>query len=89
MSENPFDKLEKQLEQEEWPQTYLFKFISPGDEKSIARVVALFENQNEIAFRPSNKGNFTSITIKEVMLCAKEVIEIYKKAAEIKGVITL
>lgn len=89
MSEDPFEKLLLQLEQEEWPQTYLFKFISPGDEKTIAMVVALFENQNEIAFRPSKNGNFTSITVKEVMLSAKEVIEIYRKASTIKGVITL
>lgn len=87
--EDPFKKLLEQLEKETWPSVYLFKFIVPNDKETMARVIALFESQNEMAFHDSSKGNYTSITVKELMLSAESVIEIYRKAAEIKGVITL
>jgi hypothetical protein len=86
---DPFEKLYTQLQLESWPLVYLFKFIVPNNEKTIAEVIALFENQNEIAYRNSQNGNFVSITIKELMLNPESVIEIYRKSAEIKGVISL
>jgi len=38
---------------------------------------------------PSSNGNYMSITVKEVMMSVDDIIKIYEKAAEIKGVITL
>lgn len=84
-----FEKLYKQLEQEDWPRLYFFKFIAPSDSRTIALVTGLFENENNITMRPSRKGNYTSISVKEVMMSAASVIDVYKKAAQIKGVISL
>lgn len=84
-----FEKLYKQLEQEDWPRMYFFKFIAPSDSRTIALVTNLFEDENNITLRPSRKGNYISISVKEVMMDADSVIEVYEKAAQIKGVISL
>lgn len=84
-----FDKLQEQLLLQEWPNIYLFKFIVPNDNEKIAKVNSLFDENCEITMYPSSKGNYMSITVKEVMLSVNDIIAIYNKAAQIKGVITL
>lgn len=84
-----FEKLFEQLEQEDWPKLYLFKFIAPSDSRTIALVTNIFNDENNITMRPSKKGTYTSISVKEVMTSAESVIEKYEKAAQIKGVISL
>jgi putative lipoic acid-binding regulatory protein len=84
-----FEKLNEQLEELEWPAVYYFKFIAPNEPKMIALVTQLFNSESDINMRPSRKGNYTSINIKEVMVSAAAVIEIYKEAAKIKGLISL
>ncbi|PKR80255.1 DUF493 domain-containing protein [Brumimicrobium salinarum] len=86
---NQFDQLEKQLEKEDWPSLYLFKFIAPSDNKKIAMVTSIFNENSDINMRPSKKGTYTSISVKEVMMSAENVIKVYKKAAKIKGVIII
>lgn len=87
--EGVFDKLRTQLEQEEWPNVYLFKFIVPNNSEHIARVNALFGEEAEIQSQPSRNGNFVSISIKEMMLDVNSIIAIYEKSSEIKGLIAL
>jgi len=84
-----FDKLKIQLDQQEWPRLYLFKFIAPSDNHKIALVTTMFDDKSDIKMRPSKKGNYTSISVKEVMMGADRVIEVYEKAAKIDGVIVL
>ena len=84
-----FDKLKEQLEQEDWPSVYLFKFIVPNDDAIIKKITSMFNDKTEVKKRPSKKGNYISISIKKVMLNAEKVIEIYEASAKIKGVITL
>jgi hypothetical protein len=87
--EGQFDKLKAQLEQEEWPSLYMFKFISPSDNQKIALITNMFNETSDINLRPSSKGNYTSISVKEIMMSAGRVIEIYEKTALIKGVIII
>lgn len=84
-----FDSLRAQLELLEWPNVYLFKFIMPNDKIKIAQITALFDSNAQLSFQPSGKGNYTSISVKTVMLSVDEIITIYKLASAIKGVITL
>jgi putative lipoic acid-binding regulatory protein len=86
---NPFDKLRKQLEEQDWPSVYFFKFICPSDPETVAKVTSLFDDQSNIAMRPSKNGNYMSISSKEVMMSAADVIAIYEESAKIKGVISL
>lgn len=84
-----FEKLKAQLELQEWPSVYLFKFIAPNQSEIVARVSALFEDGTDLQYYPSRNGNYISISAKEMMLDVESIMEKYLKAAEIKGVISL
>lgn len=88
--EDKFKKLKIRLEELTWPQVYYFKFICPSDPETIAKVTALLNDSSEdLNIRPSRKGNYVSISAKEVMTSASAVIEVYEESAKIKGVISL
>ena len=87
--QSPFDGLKHKLEQEEWPSTYMFKFIMPNDNESISKLLNIFGTANKQQLHNSRKGNYVSITIEELMMSAEDVIDKYEKAAQLKGVISL
>lgn len=89
MEKDLFDGLRNQLDGLEWPAIYFFKFICPSDDKVIAKIVGMFDANSDVNFQPSKNGRYTSISIKEVMLNTEDIIDIYKAASEIKGVMTL
>ncbi|MDG1347888.1 MAG: DUF493 family protein [Crocinitomicaceae bacterium] len=84
-----FDKLKAQLDQEEWPNVYLFKFIVENTPAQIARATSLFDETADISFHESKNGKFVSVTVKEMMLSSEAIISRYEKAAKIKGLISL
>jgi putative lipoic acid-binding regulatory protein len=87
---DPFVKLKEQLEKESsWPLVYMFKFIIPADNKKLALVQNLFSSEAVISEKTSGKGNYISITVKEVMLDADSIISVYLLASKIEGVISL
>jgi putative lipoic acid-binding regulatory protein len=86
---DPFDKLRSQLGEQEWPAVYFFKFISPGDDATLAKVTGLFNKESELNLRPSRNGKYISVSVKEVMMSPDDIIAVYQKAAKIKGVISL
>ncbi len=82
-----YDKLKASSD---WPKIYMFKFICPANNEVIAKIQELFNaKEAQISMRSSRKGNYISFTAKEMMMNPEAVIERYKKAAEIKGVISL
>jgi hypothetical protein len=87
--EDIFGKLRAQLEQEEWPAVYFFKFIVPNDAEKLALVTSIFNDNNDIVLHQSKNGNFVSVSVKELMLDVDSIIRIYEEAAKIKGVISL
>lgn len=89
MSNDPFDKLREQLALQEWPNVYFFKFIVPNDPHSLAQASALFNETAEISFHESKTGKYISVGAKEMMLDVDSIIEVYVRAALIKGVISL
>ncbi|MFN5910626.1 MAG: DUF493 family protein [Bacteroidota bacterium] len=84
-----FGKLKHQLEQEEWPAVYFFKFIVPNDPEKLALITSIFNDNNDIVLHQSKNGNFVSVSVKELMLDVDSIIRIYEEAAKIKGVISL
>jgi len=84
-----FENLKAQLDALEWPSVYLFKFIVPNDNEKMALVSALFDENANISYHASSKGNYVSVSVKEVMLSGDSVIEIYEKAVKIEGIISL
>ena len=96
MATHSFDELQKKLEEtiHSFPYVYLFKFIIKADNKAMALVEVMFSNDAEIIQKQSSKGNYISISVKQVVLSVDEIIaqliiSIYKKASEIEGVIIL
>ena len=73
----------------EWPQNYMFKFIVPADMNKIARVESLFHESAVIYRKESKNGNFISITAKQNMDNAEQIIEIYKNATKIENIVSL
>ena len=84
-----FDQLKEQLALQEWPDIYLFKFIVPNTPEMLARAAGLFGDTADIAFHESKTGKFISVSAKEMMLNVDSIIEVYERAAAIKGLIAL
>ena len=84
-----FESLKTQLEQTDFPQVYFFKFIVPNKNDNVARVSAFYSSDTQVKMKPSSSGKFISISAKQVMLSADEIIGIYKKASAIDGIISL
>lgn len=90
MAQEGFDKLKQRLDEvHDWPSVYMFKFIMEPKDEIIERVEALFPEQAEIQRRYSKGGKYLSLSVKEVMVSSQEVLNRYKKASEIDGVIML
>lgn len=91
MAASTFDELRKKLEEsiKSFPYVYMFKFIIKADNKTMALVEVIFDNDAEILQKQSAKGNYISITVKQVVMNVDEIISIYEKAAEIEGVMSL
>jgi putative lipoic acid-binding regulatory protein len=69
-----------------WPALYTFKFIvRTGTEQ---KLTALFPNHVSTQ-KASNKGNYTSITYTMMMPSSDAVIEVYRTASTIEGIIAL
>ncbi len=86
-----YDKLLQQLKDGfEWPTVYMFKFIIAADNQKLAQVENLFNSKEAtIRIAQSRKGNYLSITAKEMMMSPERVIDRYREAEEIEGLITL
>ncbi len=89
MAEPNYDELRKKLDQESWPSVYMFKFIVPSDNHKIAMIESFFEDDAEIVLQPSSHGKYTSVTIRQVMLGSEAIIDVYKKAGAVEGIISL
>lgn len=69
-----------------WPALYMFKFIVPrGKEQEIKKLFP----KNDILEKLSNKGNYSSLTIKMMLNSSEEVIRIYTEADQVEGVFAL
>ncbi len=89
-TDEQFDSLREKLSKDNnWPQVYMFKFIITADNKKIALVEAKFSDEAIIQQKESSGGKYMSITVKEVMLSADDVINKYKEVSAIEGVIAL
>ena len=79
--------LKEQLDsQTDFPTLYMFKFIVPmGRENEVAMLLP----NNEMVLKQSSKGNYVSVTIKAMMPSSESIVNIYLRASEIEGIISL
>ena len=87
--EDEYAKLREQLELQSWPDVYFFKFIVPNTSEQVAKVSALFDNADDLQLQPSKTGKYMSVGAKELMLDVESIIDKYKRAAQIEGLISL
>jgi uncharacterized protein len=86
MSDEKFAGLQEKLDNQEWPAFYMFKFIVPvAKEKDLLDLFGKHETEKKF----SSNGNYVSITSTYFMESAAEVIEVYKKASRIEGIVSL
>ncbi len=69
-----------------WPCTYPFKCIVPSEQFSA--LAGRFPVEG-ITTRTSSGGRFISMTMEIRATCAEDVLSLYRKAAEVEGVILL
>ncbi|MEO8589241.1 MAG: DUF493 domain-containing protein [Flavobacteriales bacterium] len=90
LNEEAKERLRQTLDKvHEWPSVYMFKFIFEPEAARLEAVVGLFPPEIEILRKYSNGGKYLSLTVKEVMMSADDVVERYDRAAAITGVIIL
>ena len=70
----------------EWPCLYPFKFIVPKDQ--VDAVLELFAD-DPVRAKDSSSGRFTAFTMEMNMHSCDEVIAVYQRVSQIKGVISL
>ena len=78
---------EKLESQHEFPGPYIFKFITPIDERD--GILAILPEGASIKFRESSNSKYVSITAEVPMQSSDEIIAIYLRASEIENVIAL
>jgi len=82
-----FERLKALLDTEhEWPSEYQFKFITLSEH--VNDLSQVFENDT-IRFKRSKTGRYVGLTVNRRIKSSDEVIDVYKKAAAIEGVIAL
>lgn len=90
INEDFLNRLETQLDKHgPWPQVYLFKFIITDNNRSYAILQSIFGDESNITTRHSSKGNYISVTIREMMMSPSEIIERYRQASIIDDIIAL
>ena len=70
-----------------WPSLYVFKFIVPAAKvEELRKLFPLHHATNE---KTSDKGKYRSLTYQMMMPSGESVIEVYKKASIIEGIVAL
>lgn len=85
-----WSSLRAQLDQQaDYPKVYFFKFIVPGDNRSIALLESIFGEEAQVNLRMSKSGKYASFSVKEMMLNTDSIIDRYKQAMKVEGCIAL
>lgn len=71
-----------------FPGLYVFKFILTGGIDKLKELRAVLP-EDQFIETPSKTGKYISVTVKKWMQNADTVVDVYKKVAEIKGIMML
>ncbi|WP_018125283.1 DUF493 family protein [Desulfovibrio oxyclinae] len=86
MTEKNRQFMETLDEHHDWPCPYVFKFILPTENLS------LFEKEfsdHNCSYKESRTGKYTSVTMEPTVCSAAEVMEVYERASDIPGIMSL
>lgn len=86
-SEAWWDRFQELLEKDRtWPAEYLFKFIVPRS--NLEELQEVF-GDHPVVVRASTRGRYVSVTARIRMEDSASVVEVYRAAGEVPGVISL
>ena len=90
-NESFYLRLKEQLDNStQWPSNYKFKFILKSNSKDQKKLIEIFKNlKTKIYTNHSSTKKFISFTILVELNSSDHVIQIYKLASEIDGIISL
>lgn len=86
MDDSGYNGLRERLKEYNWPSFFMFKFIVPVEKKE--EIFNIFTSPS-YSVRPSKNGKYVGITSHVFMSSEEEVIDVYKEAAKVEGVILL
>lgn len=87
MDDNWIESFRQKLDEHyAWPALYTYKFIVPKGKEGEVKELFPYHPTTE---RNSRQGNYISVTVQLMMQSSDAVIEIYKKAALIEGIVAL
>lgn len=90
MDKESYNKMRQELlESTSWPATYMFKFIVSNEDDKVEAVKQLFPPTAQLQFKTSKNIRHVGITTKIEMESPEKVLEIYEKAQNIEGIISL
>ena len=88
-STDVYANLKEKLESvQQFPGVYHFKFIITGGLDKVEELRKVLPD-DEFIEQPSKTGKYVSITVKKQVQTADEVINVYKQAGDIKGIMIL
>ncbi len=88
--EDPKERLRARLnEVHEWPSVYMYKMVLEPDQDKITHLLALFPPEAEVLRKYSSSGRYVSITLKQLVMSAEEVLERYEQVHRLGGVMML
>lgn len=90
-TEEFYKKFKTRLEENhDFPQTYIFKFVIESDKGKLTEIHQIFDElHHTFRSKESSNGKYVSCTFSTFVLSADQVIDIYKKVAQIEGVVML
>lgn len=90
-TEDFYNRLRTELDNSnEWPATYLFKFIVPSELDKIQLVEKTFDRMGAVIdTRNSKTGKYTSVSVNVQMRSAQQIIDKYLEVSVVEGIISL
>lgn len=90
-NEDFYSKLKTTLEETtQFPSKYMFKFIVPNVQEKINSVQNLFNHFGAvIETKNSKNANYVAVSVLVMMANADQVIEKYKEASKIEGIVSI
>lgn len=86
-----YQKLKTQLDETtKFPTDYLYKFIVSAEADNVDQVQKIFDNKGAVInTKKSKTGKYISVSIVIKLESSEEVIQYYKEADQIEGIISL
>lgn len=91
-NEEFYNRLKDELEKttNSWPTKYLYKFIVPNTEHAKQELRDIFKDKKATISTKESKGaKYTAFSIDLIAISSDEIINFYKQASTIEGIISL